>query len=118
MPWDTTTSDLFDGDPKVDPPGEKIGPPCDTSYMILQSALDRDCGTLLPFRKHDTSRTDACIRKLLRRGWVRLAKVTSMVDPYWSDPRGKGRQTLVITPAGLDALNLEEWQWPPKLRSR
>lgn len=118
MPRDVHTGDLFAQDDTVDPPGERIGLPCDTSLIILQSALDRPCGTLLPFRPHNTDRTASCVRKLIRRGWVRLMPVVHMTDPFWSSPRGKPNQTIVITEAGLDALNLEQWQWPEELRRR
>lgn len=94
--------------PRVKPDlSEDMRPPCDTSLIILQSALDRDDGTLLPLRPHDTARTDKAVAKVPRRKWVKEIPIRCVTAPAWRTPRGKDAQTLIITEVGLDALNLK-----------
>lgn len=89
----------------------------DAQRVLLSAAARRDDGTLLPLPKHVTIETRALTRvlkTLLKKELVIEQPAATEGIPWRESPDGQ-RFMLVISPAGLDAIGVEQNGEEPKL---
>jgi hypothetical protein len=79
----------------------------DTQLVLLSNAAKRDDGALIrPAKAHPPALANA-IKQLLARALVRkTAAVATM--PAWGEEEDGARYALCVTPAGLDAIGVDE----------
>ena len=79
----------------------------DTQLVLLSNAAKRDDGALLrPAKAHPPALANA-IKQLLARALVRKTAAGARM-PAWGDEEDGARYALCITPAGLDAIGVDD----------
>ena len=82
----------------------------DIQRVLLSNAAKRDNGALLPLPRRvavEPRILTRVLKGLLKKSLVREQSATSEAA-HWRDDPESGRQMLVITPAGLDAVGVVE----------
>ena len=92
----------------------------DTQRVLLSGAARRDDGALLPLPKHveiEPRTLTRVLKGLLEKGLVREQPATPEATAWRDDPES-GRQMLVVTPAGLDAIGVVDEEVEQQTKSR
>ena len=92
----------------------------DTQLVLLSGAAKRDDGALLPLPKRvkiEPPTLTRVLKGLLKKGLVHEQPATPEAASWREDPE-TGRQMLVITPDGLDAIGVIDEQAEQKAKPR
>ncbi len=80
----------------------------DTQLVILAAAAKREIGNLLPLPrslKVDKANASGVLKSILKRG-LAAERTTTEAAQAWREEKDGSRLTLIITPAGLEAIGV------------